>query len=455
VTRAFKGRAMPEFLQGHRLSARFRDRSLDEGTGRVAVVGSVAIFTERTGRAAYLASFCRLLRGLGFHVDLLFLNGIAGGRLQLRLYPDYLDSVDAVALRGSVRIGARFVAASSERWVHGTMRSAASVLDFSGSHQPDETIRSAVWHMAWPGKEALEWARRRLARLAPDIVVANYFNASRVFDCVDPGCLKAILVHDVFALRRQSYAASGYPLDFDERMIAAEAESFAAADLCIAITPTDAEFIRSQHPGVRTVTLPHVVQIPAEAKRGASQRCLFVASDNEPNRRGLAWLLREVWPLVVRQNPEIELRVVGNIQVDEGLPRPAEVTFAGVVDNLAEEYLSTAVALVPLRAGSGLKVKLIEALAHGVPVVSTLVGAEGVDVASSGFLRIRDDPKDFAEAIIALADLSAWAKRSAEATTFARERYSEEALRAVLEKALALPAKDFRRTHRLGGDSRV
>jgi glycosyltransferase involved in cell wall biosynthesis len=126
--------------------------------------------------------------------------------------------------------------------------------------------------------------------------------------------------------------------------------------------------------------------------------------------------------------------VVGNI-ASTGLPPPGEAVFAGMVDDLAGEYLAASVALVPLRAGSGLKVKLIEALAHGVPVVSTSVGAEGVEAAPPEILRIHDEPEGFAEAILALAEPPAWATRSAGAAAFARAHYSESAARAALAGA--------------------
>jgi glycosyltransferase involved in cell wall biosynthesis len=138
--------------------------------------------------------------------------------------------------------------------------------------------------------------------------------------------------------------------------------------------------------------------------------------------------------LVVSRDPGIDLRVVGNI-ASTGLPRPGEVVFAGMVDDLAGEYLTASVALVPLRAGSGLKVKLIEALAHGVPVVSTSVGAEGVEAASPDILRIHDDPEGFAKAILALTEPSAWPARSVGAAAFARAHYSESAARAALAGA--------------------
>jgi glycosyltransferase involved in cell wall biosynthesis len=95
-----------------------------------------------------------------------------------------------------------------------------------------------------------------------------------------------------------------------------------------------------------------------------------------------------------------------------------------------------------LRAGSGLKVKLVEALAHGVPVVSTRVGAAGVEGPPARFLQISDDPTAFADAILAVTTSRDWAVLSADAIDFARARYSEAAAEQALHSILRLGRMD-------------
>jgi hypothetical protein len=420
------------------------DRLSAGSAGRVAVVSSAATFQKRAGNAAYLAAFCRVLRRMGFTVEAYFLDPIPNGNVFLRQYADYLGNLDAVALRDAVRVGSCFLSRDPGVWTRTAGKAAKAAVDRAVPKPARmRAPASKTWNLPWPSEAALTWVEQRLSAYRPDIVVANYFNASRVFRSLDGRCLKVILIHDVFALRRQSYESTGYPLDFDEGMVEAEAEGFAAADLCLTITADESDFIRRRHPHVASAVFPFVTPI-AGAARGApaAPLCLFVGSDNDPNRRALAWLLEEVWPQVSRRDARIALRIVGNLGRTRGLPNWPNVEFAGIAEDLPAEYAGASVALVPLRAGSGLKVKLVEALAHGVPVVSTRVGAAGVEGPPARFLQISDDPTAFADAILAVTTSRDWAVLSADAIDFARARYSEAAAEQALHSILRLGRMD-------------
>ena len=129
--------------------------------------------------------------------------------------------------------------------------------------------------------------------------------------------------------------------------------------------------------------------------------------------------MNEVWTLIYKRNLQIQLRIVGNLRMSTEFPKLPNVEFTGPVDDLTAEYAAASVALVPLRAGSGLKIKLVEALAHGVPVVSTSVGAAGVEAAPPSVVQIRNDPMDFARAIQCVVTAPNWAALSEEAAEFA------------------------------------
>jgi glycosyltransferase involved in cell wall biosynthesis len=126
--------------------------------------------------------------------------------------------------------------------------------------------------------------------------------------------------------------------------------------------------------------------------------------------------------------------VVGNIQPITRKLHPG-VEFAGIADDLHAEYAAACLALVPLRAGSGLKIKLAEALAHGLPVVSTTAGASGIASSPTRFLRIHDDPQPFAEATSEILVAADWADLSAGAMAFAQTQFSEAAAVNALRQA--------------------
>jgi GT2 family glycosyltransferase len=132
---------------------------------------------------------------------------------------------------------------------------------------------------------------------------------------------------------------------------------------------------------------------------------LFLGSfRHDPNRVAVDWFVRHVLPLVIAQEPAARLAIAGS-------DPPAEHTYAdhaahlqmlGYVEDIREPLGRYAVFVCPILSGSGVRVKLLEAFAAGIPVVSTKVGAEGLAVKDGEFCALADDPAGFAERVIAL-----------------------------------------------------
>ncbi len=141
---------------------------------------------------------------------------------------------------------------------------------------------------------------------------------------------------------------------------------------------------------------------PAGPGPGEPLRLLFVGSLNyEPNAQGLEWFAHEVAPRV-RERLAIAIEVVGPGRRGPELPG---VTYLGRVDDVGAAYARAHAAVVPLRAGAGSRLKVVEALARGVPLVSTPLGVEGYDVVDGEDALIADDPQTLAERF-ALLDAS-------------------------------------------------
>src|SRR5205823_1679221 len=117
------------------------------------------------------------------------------------------------------------------------------------------------------------------------------------------------------------------------------------------------------------------------------------------------WAAREVLPLVRERVPDSRLLLVGSRPpaAVRALASDA-VEVPGWVDSIAPWYQRAAVALVPLRAGSGIRGKILQALGVGRPVVSTPVGAEGIDATEKDGLFVRADPAELAEALVTLLE---------------------------------------------------
>ncbi len=170
------------------------------------------------------------------------------------------------------------------------------------------------------------------------------------------------------------------------------------------------DHLRSLADTVRVDVLPNVFPVPLLSPSQDDQpfRFLFVGQlGYDPNADALRWFMRNVWPLIrERAAREVMLDVVG-----AGAPRPltrelestAAVRYRGRLDTLDGIYAEAGAVIVPLRAGGGTRIKVLEAFARGVPVVSTAVGIEGLDTVADRDLLVADDETGFAAACLRLA----------------------------------------------------
>jgi glycosyltransferase involved in cell wall biosynthesis len=118
-----------------------------------------------------------------------------------------------------------------------------------------------------------------------------------------------------------------------------------------------------------------------------------------PNTDGATWLAEAVGPLLRARSPDARIRLVGKTTpVIDALHRPPSVTVVGSVPAMDPELAGADIAVVPLRIASGTRLKILESFAHRIPVVSTTLGAEGLDVADGVHLLLADDADAFAAA---------------------------------------------------------
>ena len=167
------------------------------------------------------------------------------------------------------------------------------------------------------------------------------------------------------------------------------------------------------------------------------------AMDWEPNVDGVEYFCSEVWPAIKAEVPQARFRIVGrnpDRRVQKWASDSIEVT--GRVPSVVEHLHESAVVIVPLRIGGGTRLKIYEAMATAKAVVSTTIGAEGLDVHHGRDIMLADDPRAFAQAVIMLLrdpDLRRRYEQAAAETAACYdwpaigERFSE-VLQAVAEK---------------------
>ena len=159
-----------------------------------------------------------------------------------------------------------------------------------------------------------------------------------------------------------------------------------------------------------------------------------------PNRDGALWFLTNVWPIVKQQLPAARLRIIGSGSEQLGISTGNDVEVHGFVDDLSPWLTASDVAIVPLRMGGGTRIKIVEAWANGLPVVSTTIGAHGLRLDGSNDLLIADTATEFADAVVrALEDtglrdrmIDAGIERARSLDWQTVEQRVEELVRAVL-----------------------
>lgn len=168
------------------------------------------------------------------------------------------------------------------------------------------------------------------------------------------------------------------------------------------LPPAEAQRRRSQF-----TVLPISVQPPAQPAFPLAQESQHILHLGtmfwQPNVEGVLWFLQEVFPLIVAQLPNVQVTIAGKN------PPPAIQTLAssqiqvtGFVPDPTSLLRQSRVFIVPVRAGGGMRVKILDAWQWGIPIVSTTIGAEGIATQPNHNILIADTPADFAQAVIRL-----------------------------------------------------
>ena len=251
-----------------------------------------------------------------------------------------------------------------------------------------------------------------------------------------------VAAHERFArLRQQVGDPYGAALDrVDARHYAAwEADWLPRFDTVFAASPVDAARLAGRVPAARLAVLPNVVRTPPDVPSGPVVRdipLLMVGNFGYlPNAEAAVFLCREVLPRLQDNDVAARIALVGSS------PLPAVTALARLPDvelivgppDIADFYRRATIAVAPIHAGGGTRIKLLEAFAFGVPVVATTLAAEGLAVTHARELFLADDASSFATACATLLEQPSLRRLIAlQARQLHAARYSMAALRATL-----------------------
>jgi glycosyltransferase involved in cell wall biosynthesis len=197
----------------------------------------------------------------------------------------------------------------------------------------------------------------------------------------------------------------------------------------------DIEELRKTAPVTNALVQPHGQDVPSAERLAAARRepgaiVMSGVMATYTNVDAATWFAREVFPLVEREVPEASFWVVGRQPQREvlALARPPRVVVTGEVADVSDWLLRAEVGVAPLRIGAGMQNKLVQAMAAALPVVATPVANEGIQATPDEHLWLRDDPRAFADAVIALLrDGAARARLGGAARRFVERHWTWEA----------------------------
>lgn len=221
------------------------------------------------------------------------------------------------------------------------------------------------------------------------------------------------------------------------RLRAFEEKAWRRATAVAVVSEHDAAGVRARVPAARVTVIANGVETSLfTPQRDADGPLLLVGPlGHAPNRAGLEWFLRELWPLIHARPPQPTALIAGKGSAAlTGLPPGVQAL--GRVDDIRTVYRRGSLLLVPLLSGGGSRLKILEAWASGLPVVSTTAGAAGLRGAAE-HLTIADSPTAFADAVQHLLNSPMKAEIMAQGARQHVERnYSWQATLAPLEKML-------------------
>jgi glycosyltransferase involved in cell wall biosynthesis len=238
------------------------------------------------------------------------------------------------------------------------------------------------------------------------------------------------------SLGRRLYAVANW-----RKLRREELGTYRGADGVYLCSAADERRLLDDIPGARTAVIPNAADVeyyqprPTDPAPDGRTVVYFGLLSTVPNVDGVIHFIRDIWPRILEVNPEARCKIIG------GRPPPSlralavpRVELTGFVSDLRPHLAAAAAVVVPLRLGGGTRFKIVEAMAMGKAVVSTTLGAEGIEVLPERDLLIEDEPAAFAEAVNRLlADPGLAARIGQSARRLAVERYSWTGAARALE----------------------
>jgi GT2 family glycosyltransferase/glycosyltransferase involved in cell wall biosynthesis/Tfp pilus assembly protein PilF len=292
-----------------------------------------------------------------------------------------------------------------------------------------------------------------LRKRKPDVVYLSFWHVASYFiDRVRaalPSTPVIVDTHDIHYLREERQGA----LENDERLKKSarankkkELHVYAKADCVTTVTAKDREVLQKDLPEVPILIMTNVHDpVPVRNGFDARKDFLFVGNFNHgPNEDAVLHFVQSIFPAIRREIPDSKFLIVGNNPTPKVKSLASDaVIVTGWVPSVVPYIESAKVSVVPLRYGAGVKGKVGETFAHGLPTVMTSIGAEGMNIINGEHAFVTDDPSQFAACAVSLyRDSETWEKFSRGGRELVAAEYSSAATRRRLEYLFSFETRE-------------
>lgn len=224
-------------------------------------------------------------------------------------------------------------------------------------------------------------------------------------------------------------------------MLLAERRAANMAEVTFVCSEPDQRYLQRLGIGRKVEVVPNGLPIPPEpAPPALNPTVLYLGTYGyTPNCEAADRLVMRIWPLIRERMPEARLLIAGKgpERIASFKSAPPGVTFTGFVEDLDQLYAESRVIACPITVGGGTRIKLVEAASYGRPMVSTRVGAEGLDFEADREILLRDDDAGFAEACVGLLrDQAACARLGEAARAKMKARYGAAEISARIAQIM-------------------
>lgn len=261
-----------------------------------------------------------------------------------------------------------------------------------------------------------------------DIVLIEYIELSIVLEYLPETTITMLDTHDIVYYRIESF--NTFNVEYDGTILSKQEELniYKCYDYIILIQKRDFENIAKEIDTANLLLVPHPAILEKKEICKQAKNVGYIASSYVPNIDALNWFVNNVWDNIYKKH-DLVLNVYGNVH--HGFPSELNmidnnIIFHGFIDDLEKVYDNLDIIVNPIRCGAGLKIKNVEALGYGIPLITTTHGASGIEDGASKAFLIADSPEEYLLAFDHIEDYNLRKQISNNAFEYAKCNFSKE-----------------------------